>query len=39
MGDVTVEAVSTYNMDKDFHVKAKNWVGYVVTVERCAHIP
>ncbi|MDQ7781985.1 MAG: MBL fold metallo-hydrolase [Desulfomonilaceae bacterium] len=33
VGDVTVEAVAAYNTDKNFHPKANNWVGYVVTVD------
>jgi L-ascorbate metabolism protein UlaG (beta-lactamase superfamily) len=33
VGDVTVEAVAAYNVDKDFHPKANNWVGFVVTVD------
>lgn len=32
-GDVTVEAVPAYNVDKDFHPKSNNWVGFVVTVD------
>ncbi|HMK36995.1 MAG TPA: MBL fold metallo-hydrolase [Desulfomonilaceae bacterium] len=32
-GDVTVEAVPAYNVDKDFHPKKNNWVGFVVTVD------
>jgi L-ascorbate metabolism protein UlaG (beta-lactamase superfamily) len=33
LGDVTVEAVPSYNTDKDFHPKKNNWVGYIVTVD------
>lgn len=33
VGDLTVEAVPAYNMDKAFHPKKSNWVGYVVTVD------
>ena len=33
VGDVTVEAVPAYNTDKDFHPKASNWLGYIVTVD------
>ncbi len=38
--DVTVEAVPSYNTDKDFHPKKNNWVGYIVTVDgvRIYHI-
>ncbi len=32
VGDVTVEAVPAYNLNKDFHPKKNQWVGYVVTV-------
>ncbi len=33
IGDVKVEAAPAYNMDKDFHPKANNWVGYIVTID------
>lgn len=33
VGDVTVEAVPAYNVNKDFHPKSNNWVGYIVTVD------
>ena len=33
IGDVVVEAVPAYNIDKDFHPKKNNWVGYIVTVD------
>ncbi len=33
IGDVEVEAVPSYNTDKDFHPKKNNWVGYIVTVD------
>lgn len=29
----TVAAVPAYNVNKDFHQKAKQWVGYIVTVD------
>ncbi|MBI2346877.1 MAG: MBL fold metallo-hydrolase [Deltaproteobacteria bacterium] len=29
----TVETVPAYNIGKDFHQKAKNWVGYIITVD------
>jgi L-ascorbate metabolism protein UlaG (beta-lactamase superfamily) len=32
-GNLQVEAVPAYNMDKDFHPQANNWVGYIVTVD------
>lgn len=32
-GDVTVEAVPAYNVDKQFHPKKNNWVGFVITVD------
>jgi L-ascorbate metabolism protein UlaG (beta-lactamase superfamily) len=31
-GPVQVTAVAAYNTNKDFHPKAKGWVGYVVTL-------
>jgi L-ascorbate metabolism protein UlaG (beta-lactamase superfamily) len=33
VGDVKVEAVPAYNINKDFHPKKNNWVGYVLTVD------
>ena len=30
---VTVETVPAYNLNKKFHPRANNWVGYVVTVD------
>lgn len=33
IGDVKVQATPAYNVDKDFHPKANNWVGYIVTVD------
>ncbi len=33
VGDVKVEAVPAYNTDKNFHPKANNWLGYIVTVD------
>ncbi|NVM00851.1 MAG: MBL fold metallo-hydrolase, partial [Candidatus Helarchaeota archaeon] len=36
---VGIEAVPAYNVNKEFHPKSKNWVGYIVTVkgERIYH--
>ena len=31
--DVTVEAFPAYNLEKQFHPKAKGWVGYVVAID------
>jgi L-ascorbate metabolism protein UlaG (beta-lactamase superfamily) len=33
VGDVTVEAVPAYNVDKAFHPKKNNWVGFVIAVD------
>lgn len=33
VGEISVEAVPSYNTDKDFHPKESGWVGFVVTVE------
>jgi len=33
VGEVTVEAVSAYNIGKAFHPQANGWVGYIVTLE------
>jgi L-ascorbate metabolism protein UlaG (beta-lactamase superfamily) len=30
---VTIEAVPSYNTNKDFHVKAKGWLGFILTLE------
>jgi len=32
LAGVTIEAVPAYNINKQFHPKANNWVGYVVTM-------
>ena len=32
VGEVEIEAVSAYNIDKAFHPKENNWLGFVVTV-------
>jgi L-ascorbate metabolism protein UlaG (beta-lactamase superfamily) len=33
LDDVTVVAVPSYNMDKDFHPKKNGWLGFIVDVE------
>ena len=33
MKDISIEAVPSYNTNKDFHPKKNNWVGYIVTVD------
>lgn len=30
---ITIEALPSYNTDKDFHPKKNNWLGFVVTIE------
>ncbi|MBN2297819.1 MAG: MBL fold metallo-hydrolase [Deltaproteobacteria bacterium] len=32
LDDVIVEAIPAYNIDKEFHPKKNNWVGYVVNI-------
>jgi len=32
-GPFTIEAVRAYNINKKFHPKANNWLGFIVTVE------
>jgi L-ascorbate metabolism protein UlaG (beta-lactamase superfamily) len=32
-GGIEIAAVPSYNVDKDFHPKANNWVGYIVTID------
>ncbi|MFH1064808.1 MAG: MBL fold metallo-hydrolase [Candidatus Woesearchaeota archaeon] len=32
MGNINVEAVHAYNIDKEFHPKENEWVGYIVDV-------
>jgi len=31
-GGVGIEAVPSYNTNKQFHTKSRNWVGYIITV-------
>lgn len=33
VNDTKIETIPAYNVNKDFHRKASNWVGYVVTVD------
>ena len=33
LGEVKIEAVPSYNRDKDFHPKQKAWLGFIVEVE------
>jgi L-ascorbate metabolism protein UlaG (beta-lactamase superfamily) len=33
LGDVKIEAVASYNIDKEFHPKKKGWLGFVVETE------
>jgi L-ascorbate metabolism protein UlaG (beta-lactamase superfamily) len=33
VGGITIEAVPSYNTNKDFHVKGKGWLGFIVTLE------
>lgn len=33
VGDIRIQAVPSYNTDKDFHPKANNWLGFVVEIE------
>ncbi len=33
LGEVKIEAVPSYNVDKDFHPKKKGWLGFVVETE------
>jgi len=33
LGDVKIEAVPSYNMDKEFHPKKRGWLGFVVETE------
>ena len=33
VSDVKIEAVASYNIDKNFHPKANNWLGFIVEVE------
>jgi L-ascorbate metabolism protein UlaG (beta-lactamase superfamily) len=30
---ITIEAVPSYNTNKEFHVKAKEWLGFIVTLD------
>jgi L-ascorbate metabolism protein UlaG (beta-lactamase superfamily) len=31
---ITIEAVPSYNTNKEFHVKAKGWLGFIITLDR-----
>lgn len=31
--EIQIEAVPAYNIDKEFHPKNKNWLGYIITVD------
>ena len=33
LDEVTIEAVPAYNVDKDFHPKAKGWLGFILEVD------
>lgn len=33
LGPLSIEAVAAYNTDKKFHPRAKNWLGFVVTLD------
>ena len=39
IGGIKIEAVPSYNTNKDFHVKTKGWLGFIVTLggERVYH--
>jgi len=31
--DISIEAVRAYNMNKDFHPRANDWLGFIVTID------
>ena len=33
VGPVVIEAVAAYNLDKKFHPRQKNWLGFIVTLD------
>ena len=33
VGGVEIEAVPSYNTNKDFHTRDKDWVGYIITID------
>lgn len=33
IASVGIEAVPAYNVDKQFHPKAKNWLGFIITID------
>ena len=37
LDSIRIRAVPAYNIDKDFHPKANNWVGYVVTINNAIY--
>ena len=34
VGKIRIETVPAYNLDKEFHPEEKNWVGYVIEVDK-----
>lgn len=32
IGDITIETIPSYNIDKKFHPKENNWCGYIITL-------
>lgn len=37
LGNIHVQAAPAYNINKNFHPKDNNWVGYVVTIDNAAY--
>lgn len=33
IGDISVEAVPAYNLNKNYHPKANGWLGYIITMD------
>lgn len=33
IGDVRIEAVPSYNLDKNFHPRGNDWLGFIITVD------
>ncbi|OGQ87637.1 MAG: Zn-dependent hydrolase [Deltaproteobacteria bacterium RIFOXYD12_FULL_56_24] len=33
VGEITIEAVAAYNINKKFHPKANRWLGFIITVD------
>ena len=35
--DITIKAIPSYNIDKPFHPRENNWLGYIVTIDNVSY--